>query len=60
MRCDHCGQIIQGTPQIFSPEVGSGVAADIRLCPGYCRPVRARRTAAGAAPFADDDSRSRS
>ncbi|MFD4570870.1 hypothetical protein ACFWNK_02880 [Streptomyces sp. NPDC058417] len=43
MICFRCDRTIQGTPQIFSPEVGSGVAAEITLCPGSCRSTQTQR-----------------
>ncbi|MFJ6982822.1 MULTISPECIES: hypothetical protein [unclassified Streptomyces] len=42
--CFRCDRTIQGAPRIFSPEVGSGVAGEITLCPGYCRSTQTQRT----------------
>ncbi|MFJ6986275.1 MULTISPECIES: hypothetical protein [unclassified Streptomyces] len=57
--CFRCDQTIQGTPRIFSPEVGSGVAADIALCPGHCRSTQTQRVPDELTLPVSEDPRSR-
>ncbi|MFD4571564.1 hypothetical protein ACFWNK_00995 [Streptomyces sp. NPDC058417] len=59
MICARCDQTIVGTPEIFSPEVGSGVAADIALCPGYCRSTQTQRVPDELTLPVSEDHRSR-
>ncbi|WP_018547458.1 hypothetical protein [Streptomyces sp. LaPpAH-108] len=46
MICHRCQNIIEGEPQTVSVETGSGVSADIYICPKSCLPDNIRRDVA--------------
>ncbi|GHI91762.1 hypothetical protein TPA0905_12330 [Streptomyces olivaceus] len=44
-RCDCCGTLIVGEPRAISPDLPTGAAPTVWVCPDPCRPKESRRTA---------------
>ncbi|MFJ6730286.1 hypothetical protein ACIQPQ_35850 [Streptomyces sp. NPDC091281] len=59
MICARCDRPIVGEPVIFSPEIGSGVAPEVLLCPEYCRPAGQRQPKQRPAALSTDSPRPR-
>lgn len=43
MMCDRCGNSIRGAVERVAIETGSGVAGEVLLCKGGCRPQARQR-----------------